>query len=48
MLTIIYRLIILFISILIVWDMFKEKNTWNQLTCSMVLVPFILRMLMVK
>jgi len=48
MLTIIYRLIILFISILIVWDMFKEKNAWNQLTCSMVLVPFILRMLMFK
>jgi len=48
MLTIIYRLIVLFVTILIVWDMFKEKNFWSQLTGAIVIVPFILRMLMIK
>ncbi len=48
MLTIIYRLITLFITILIVWDMFKEKNFWNQLTGAIVITPFILRILMIK
>lgn len=48
MLTIIYRLITLFITILIVWDMYKEKNFWNQLTGAIVIIPFILRILMIK
>ncbi|MBA7486973.1 hypothetical protein ES707_22535 [subsurface metagenome] len=48
MLTIIYRLIILFITILIVWDMWKEENYWNQLTGTIVIIPFILRILMIK
>jgi len=48
MLTIIYQLIIVYFIILIVWDMFKERNIWNQLTCSIVLIPFILRVLMIK
>jgi len=48
MLTIIYRLIILFITILIVWDMWKEENCWNQLTGTIVIIPFILRILMIK
>jgi len=48
MLTIIYRLIILFITILIVWDIFKEKNFWSQLTGAIVIIPFILRISMIK
>lgn len=48
MLTLIYRLMIIFISILIIRDMFKEENGWNQLTGSIVIIPFILRLLMIK
>lgn len=48
MLTLIYRLMILLITILIIRDMFKEEDHWNQLTGAIVIIPFILRMLMIK
>lgn len=48
MLTIIYRFIVLFITILIIWDMFKEKNFWSQVTGAIVIIPFILRISMIK
>lgn len=48
MVTFVYRLIILFFTILVIQEMFKEKNVWNQLTCSIVIIPFILRLLMIK
>jgi len=48
MLTLIYRLIIVFITILVIRDMFKEEDVWNQLTSSIVIIPFILRLLMIK
>jgi hypothetical protein len=48
MLTFIYRMIIVFITILVIRDMFKEDDAWNQLTSSIVIVPFILRLLMIK
>lgn len=48
MLTLIYRLMILFITILIIRDMFKEEDSWNQVTGAIVIIPFILRMLMIK
>lgn len=48
MLIIVYRLIILFITILVIREMFKEDNIWNQLTSSIVIIPFILRLLMIK
>ncbi len=48
MLIIVYRLIILFFTILVIREMFKEENVWNQLTGSFVIIPFILRLLMIK
>lgn len=48
MITIVYQLIILFFLILVVLDMFKEESIWNQLTGSIVIIPFILRLLMIK
>ncbi|MFW6148806.1 MAG: hypothetical protein ACOC6D_02980 [Atribacterota bacterium] len=48
MITIVYQLIILFFLILVIRDMFKEDNFWNQLTGSIVIIPFILRLLMIK
>ncbi|MDD3657000.1 MAG: hypothetical protein PHI72_09630 [Atribacterota bacterium] len=46
--TLIYRLIILFLTALVVLEMFKEKNVWHQLTGSLVIIPFVLRLLMIK
>ncbi|MDI9596771.1 MAG: hypothetical protein QM220_04490 [Atribacterota bacterium] len=46
--TLIYRAIILFLTILIIQDMFKEDNVWEQLTSSLVIIPFILRLFMIK
>jgi hypothetical protein len=48
MITIVYQLIILFFLVLVIRDMFKEENVWNQLTGSIVIIPFILRLLMIK
>lgn len=46
--TFIYRLIILFFTVLVVRDMLKEKDIWNQLTSVLVIIPFVLRLFMVK
>lgn len=48
MLIIVYRLMILFFTILVIREIFKEKNIWNQLTGSIVIIPFILRLFMIK
>jgi hypothetical protein len=48
MIAIIYQIIILFFLVLVIRDMFKEENIWNQLTGSLVIIPFILRLLMIK
>lgn len=48
LLTWIYQIILLFFCILIVYDIFKEKSKMMQLTAAMALIPFLLRLLMVK
>ncbi|GAB4378342.1 MAG: hypothetical protein Kow0042_26850 [Calditrichia bacterium] len=48
MLTIIYQFIILFFVILLVYDLFKEKNKAMQLTAAITLIPFVLRLLLIK
>jgi len=48
LLTWIYQLILLFFSVLIVYDIFKEKSKLMQLTAAIALIPFLLRLLMVK
>jgi hypothetical protein len=47
-LKLIYQVIILFLSVLIVYDVFKEKSRWMKLTAALALIPFILRFLMIK
>ncbi len=46
--TLVYRLIILFFTTLVILDMFKEEDVWNQLTSVLVIIPFVLRLLMIK
>ncbi len=48
LLTWIYQLLLLFFSVLIVYDIFKEKSKLMQLTAAVALIPFLLRLLMVK
>lgn len=46
--TLIYRFIILFLTILIIQEIFKQENIWNQILGSLVIIPFILRFFMIK
>jgi hypothetical protein len=48
LLTWIYQVILAFFSILIIYDIFKEKSRMMQLTAAIALIPFLLRLLMVK
>jgi hypothetical protein len=47
-LTIIYQHIVLFLIILLVYDVFKEKDKTLQLTAALAAIPLILRLLMIK
>ena len=46
--TLIYRGIVLFVMLFVLRCMFKEKSFWKQVTCAMVLIPLVLRLLMIK
>lgn len=46
--TLIYRGILIFMAVLIVICMFREKSFWKQAGAVMVLVPVVLRILMIK
>lgn len=48
MLTIIYRLIVLFFIVMITWDLWREKRWSFQLVAGIVLIPLVLRFLMLK
>ena len=48
MITIIYRLIIVFVLAMTVWNLFTEEHPLNQANAAMVVVPLILRALMIK
>ncbi len=47
-LKIIYQIIILFLIVIIGYDVFKEKSKMMKLTAALVLIPFVLRFLMIK
>ena len=47
MITIIYRLIVVMFILLIVKDLFKEKEFKLQMNVALVIVPLILRALMI-
>ena len=50
MLTIIYRIIVVYLTILIILDIWDEADCWKQFTGAMVIIPLILilRILMIK
>lgn len=43
----VYQLIIAFISVLLVWELFTQKDIKTQVMAAMTLIPFILRLFMV-
>ncbi len=47
-LKIIYQLIVFFLIILLGYDVFKENKKMMQLTAALALIPFLLRLLMIK
>jgi hypothetical protein len=48
MMTFVYRGIALFILALVLRCMFREKDFWKQVTATMVIVPLVLRILLIK
>lgn len=47
MITIVYRLILVAVIGLLIWELFEQDDAKTQATIAMVLVPFIMRALMV-
>lgn len=45
---ILYQLIVLFLSIHLIWYLFREKKFWNQVGAAIVLILFLLRLVMLK
>ena len=48
MMTIIYRLILLVLTLLVGKYLYEEEKPLNSIMASMVMVPMILRILMIK
>lgn len=46
--TLIYRGIALFILVFVLKCMFREKDFWKQVTATMVVIPLVLRILLIK
>ncbi len=48
MIQILYRIIVFYVAIHLVWYIIREKKFWNQLAGAMVLIIFFLRLFLVK
>jgi hypothetical protein len=48
MIKIIYHLIVLFLTINLVWYLFREKQFWAQVSTAIVLIMFLLRLFLIK
>ncbi len=45
---IIYHIIVFYMTVHLIWYIFKEKNFWNQFSAAIVLVVLLLRLLLIK
>jgi len=45
---IVYQLIVLFLSIHLVWYLFRERKFWDQVGTGILLILFLLRLLLIK
>jgi hypothetical protein len=48
MIKIIYHLIVLFLTINLIWYLFREKQFWAQVSTAVVLIMFLLRLFLIK
>lgn len=48
MIKIVYHLIVLFLTLNLVWYLFRERQFWNQVSTAIVLIMFLLRLLLIK
>lgn len=47
MMKLIYQLILAVVSVLLVWDLFTQKDFKMQVMAALTLIPFILRLAMI-
>jgi len=47
MMTLIYRLLVVVVTLLVVLELFSQKDLKSQATTALVLIPFVLRALMI-
>ena len=47
MMTLIYRLLVVLVTLLVVLELFSQKDLKAQATAAFVLIPFVLRVLMI-
>ena len=45
--TLIYRLIVVLLAALVVWELFGQKDLKSQATAAFVLIPLVMRALMI-
>jgi len=45
---IIYHLIVFYMTVHLIWYIFREKIFWNQLSAAIVLIVLLLRLLLIK
>ncbi len=45
---IIYHLIVFYMTVHLIWYIFREKKFWNQLSAAIVLIVLFLRLLLIK
>ncbi|MGD8539276.1 MAG: hypothetical protein PVI66_11225 [Candidatus Aminicenantes bacterium] len=48
MIKIVYHLIVLFLTINLIWYLFREKQFWAQVSTAIVLIMFLLRLFLIK
>jgi len=46
--TIVYQIITAAVSLLVVWNLLKERHLVDQMASALVLIPLVLRLLMIK
>lgn len=48
MMQIIYHLIVIYLTLHLIWYLFREKKFWIQVSTAIVLVMFLLRVFLIK
>ncbi len=48
MITLLYILIVSYVLALVVWNLYTEERTLDQVTAALVVIPLVLRLLGIK